>query len=93
MTDQPKTNVEAAQAHVNNAIQNLTTIYGEGIPTNITQATSSVATAQALISISCQLDRIANALEAQARGPIRVHIEGRDFAGAVQRAASDRKGR
>ena len=69
MTDQPMTNVEAARCHVNNAITNLTTIYGEGIPTDTTQATASVATAQALISISCQLDRIANVLEAQANSP------------------------
>lgn len=60
MSTDPKTNVEGAGTHVNDAIQNLTRIYGANVPTDVTLATSSVASAQALIAIACQLDRIAN---------------------------------
>ena len=86
---QHKTNAEGAFTHVNDAIQNLTTIYGEGVPTDITLATASVATAQALISISCQLDRIANALEA---GP-QVRVDSRDLAGVLAKVRDERRGR
>lgn len=89
MTTDPKTNVEGARTHVNDAIQNLTAIYGDAVPTDVTLATSSAATAQALIAIACQLDRIANAIEARPQ----VSLDGRDFAAVIAKARASRTGR
>ena len=63
-----RANVDVARTQNNYAIQNLAEVLGE-VEVWKKEVNSRVASTQALISISCQLDRIANALEAQGQKP------------------------
>ncbi len=92
MTVPAKNNIEAAQETYDRACAEINDIVGTDVPEWLINAKSNAASAYALISISCQLDRIANALEANAL-EAKATIDGREIATVVKRVMSERKSR